>query len=285
MPDSVDRSLLEDWLRQVARLSAKYSKEPSLGKKVAGYATRYDLDCDETGTPQYMIAMDIGGRRHNYKSVKMPVKMSGVDPQSAAIATPRIPDDLETNDANEATPEDIIARIRAATGTSKASLICDVETFTFDARQREDVSAILWDYITTHRDSTNREILVAVGSAIRKHVAMLDVNRLEEIAPFLEAGHRAALPLSLELEIAKMIYRKFEANPPPQPDSQPLLMMRLMEMAQTYAAPRLILREKYATVAALSIAAIVSLRSSAAGDAIQVAIGSPFTFLALRQSR
>jgi hypothetical protein len=84
--------------------------------------------------------------------------------------------------------------------------------------------------------------------------------------------------LDLELEVVKMVYRKFEANPPSQPSPHLALAERLFDVAQTYVAPRLVLRDKYATVAALAIDAIVAMRSNRSGDAIRIAMDSTFKF-------
>jgi nitroreductase len=140
------------------------------------------------------------------------------------------------------------------------------------------LSSILWDYISTHRDDIRSDVLTAVGSAIRKYIAMLDVSRMNEIASLLEAGHRAPLSLELELEVVKMIYRKFEANPPAATDTEVALAARLWEMAQDYMRPRFILREKYATVASLAVEAIVALRGSEASDAVAAVLSSPFAW-------
>lgn len=168
-------------------------------------------------------------------------------------------------------PEDILHRLPLVADELKASLICDAETLQFDRDQRSRLSALLWDYIRTNRDSRKTDALVAVGSAIRKYVAMLNVERIGEIAELLDAGHRAQLPLHLELEVVKMIYRKFEANPPTQPDGQRILAERLLEMAEGYATRRQILRDYHASIAALSIEAIVAMRSERAGDALKLA--------------
>lgn len=180
---------------------------------------------------------------------------------------------ITTESFNE---ETFLNDLTSATGQALISKICDAETIRFQPAQRERLAITLWNFILGHRDNVRADVLVAVGAAIRKYVAMLSNDRIGEITTLLETGHRAMLPLDLELEVVKMVYRKFEANPPAKADPQPELAERLWEMAQDYMRPRIILRDKHATVASLSIEAIVAMRSQFAKEAVAAALRSPF---------
>lgn len=181
-------------------------------------------------------------------------------------------------DSNYGSVDGFLSRIASADSNDLRTLICDAETLHFDSAQRDRISPILWNYIIRNRDSNRTDVLIAVGSAIRKYVAMLKVDRMGQIATLLEAGHRASVPLSIELEVTKMIYRKFEANPPDQSDIQPLLAERLWEIAQEYMRPRIMSHDKYPTIASLSIQAIFSMRSQFAEQAIRLARSLPFVW-------
>ena len=172
----------------------------------------------------------------------------------------------------------LLERLSISRGEERRSLVCDAETLHFAPEQRQQLLSVLWKYIHDFRDCKDPEELVAVGSAIRKYVAMMDLARVGEVAVLLEAGHRAANSLDLELEVAKMVYRKFEANPPARPDPHPQLAARLWEIAEAYVNPHVILREKHATVASLAIEAVVAMRSEYADRAYQAAIKCPFTW-------
>jgi hypothetical protein len=97
---------------------------------------------------------------------------------------------------HEPDAEKIITQLENSTGILQASLVCDAEALQLDQMQRDRLSSILWRYIVDNRDSQNTKILVAVGSAIRKYVAMLNLDRMGEISELLEAGHRAQLTLN-----------------------------------------------------------------------------------------
>ena len=117
-----------------------------------------------------------------------------------------------------------------------------------------------------------------MGAAIRKYIALVPLDRLGELTALLDPVQRAPLPLDLEIEVAKMIYRNFEVNPPSVLDPQPLLAERLWELAQTYLNPRILLREKHSAAASLSIEALVAMRSARAETAWIAAIQCPFTW-------
>ena len=259
-------TLTADFIRRMASL--KIRRDWEQGRKIAATnVERFDLGCDNSGEPQYLIAMDVAGRREHHRTVKLPTSgdVQSMDPSDEQVEV--------------ATTEDsFLDRLSLATGTSQLAMICDAETMILDTTRRERLSQILWKFILASRDNPNSATLIAVGSAIRKYIAMLNVNRIGEIAELLETGHRAQLPLDLELEVTKMVYRKFEANPPAQPDPVPPLALRLWEIAQEYLRPRIMVRDKYATVASLSIEAIVALRSPFAQNAISAALTTRYSW-------
>ena len=100
-----------------------------------------------------------------------------------------------------------------------------------------------------------------------------------ELAVLLEAGHRSPLPIELEIEVAKMIYRNFEVHPPVVVDPQSELAQRLWEMVQAYVNPRILLRDKHSAAASLAIEAIVSMRSPLAVQAWQAAVDVPLSLV------
>lgn len=180
----------------------------------------------------------------------------------------------------ELTPDQLLQQLSSAGADPSSKLICTVELTRFDASQREILLPLLWGYIVTRRDSNNRDELVAAAAAIRKYIAIMPMDRLGELAVLLESGHRSPLPIDLEIEVAKMIYRNFEVHPPTVADSQPDLAQRLWEMVQAYINPRILLRDKHSAAASLGIEAIVSMRSSLAAAAWQTATQCPHRWFA-----
>jgi hypothetical protein len=65
----------------------------------------------------------------------------------------------------------------------------------------------------------------------------------------------------VELEVTKTLVRRLTSDPRDEPDSEPELGDRLMEMAGTYLNARLLSREKYGAAALNAVLALLLLRS------------------------
>jgi hypothetical protein len=170
-------------------------------------------------------------------------------------------------DSRPITLGELLDRLIADGPNAPVSMICAVELTQFDVAQRQVLLPLLWQYILRNRDSNVPDKLAAVGAAMRKYVAVMPMEKMGQLAELLEPGHRSPLPVELEIEVAKMIYRNFEVHPPIHPDPQPELAARLWEMVQAYVNPRILLRDKHSAIASLSIQAIVAMRSHFAEQA------------------
>ena len=161
------------------------------------------------------------------------------------------------------TPLELLDQLRATTlgEEQRRRAVTECEFTEFDDVSIPELNHILREYIEAHRDSNDRRDLAAVGSAIRKYVATMHRDDLMSVAVLLDAGHRAPVPIDVELEVAKMVVRKLTANLPSSDDSAPELADRLMDVAEAYLSPRLLSREKYGAVALNSVLALLLLRS------------------------
>lgn len=168
------------------------------------------------------------------------------------------------------TPESVLAGLRdsSVTGTLRRDLVIQAEFLRFSDEQNPALLSVLWDFINASRDSRELDDLIAVGSAIRKYVANMETVNIGSIATLLEAGHAGTPPLDVELEIVKMIYRSFEANPPARPDPEPELAERVYEIARAYLEPRVLPHGKHAIVAMLAVLALVAMLSKRASEAL-----------------
>lgn len=175
------------------------------------------------------------------------------------------------DDIAELTANEILRQLSDAGPNPPTKLLCAVELTRFEPSQHEALLPLLWRYFLAHRNSNNRDELVAAGAAIRKYIAIMPMDRMGELAVLLESGHRSPLPIDLEIEVAKMIFRNFEVHPPVAIDTQPELAQRLLEMVHAYVNPRILLRDKHSAAASLAIEAIVAMRSSLAVEAWQAA--------------
>lgn len=173
---------------------------------------------------------------------------------------------------------ELVGILKGGTEAVSPELVCEVEVARFDESQKAIVLPSLWDYIQKNKNSNDRDVLIGVGAAIRKYVALMSMGQIGQVAELLDPAQQAPLPIELELEVVKMIFRNFEALPPTRPNPVPVLGARLWEMVQSYGNPRILLRDKYSAVASLAIEAIVAMCSDYAIKAWRFALDSPFTW-------
>jgi hypothetical protein len=177
-------------------------------------------------------------------------------------------------------PAELLSQLASSGADVPVGLICEIELARFDAAERQNLLPLLWQYILRRRDSNSPETLAAVGAAIRKYIALMPMEDMGRLAELLESGHKSALPIELEIEVAKMIYRNFEVHPPVEPNLHPELARPLWEMVQAYAHPRLLLRDKHSAAALMAIQSLVAMRSEFASNAVHVAAASPYRWFA-----
>ena len=170
--------------------------------------------------------------------------------------------------AHEMTSGELLKSLHASHSniTRQCELIIESERIRFPQSTREELASILETFIRTYRDSSEFDVIVAVGSAIRKYIAVMDVRELGSLASLLESGHNGTLSLEMELEVIKMIGRKLAARPPTTDDQEPILASQLARIASDYLRPSTISKDKFSTVAMLSLEALAAMRSSQLKD-------------------
>jgi len=149
-----------------------------------------------------------------------------------------------------------------ASPKKKCQWILDLEGTSFDKSQAGMLEPVLFEFIQSQRNSSDPLDAIAVGSAIRQYVAILDGTELGSIATLLEAEHRTPVSLEIELEIAKMVVRKLTAVPSSSANPFPELADRLMEICRTYLNARLLPRTNYGATALNAILGLTLLAAS-----------------------
>lgn len=170
-------------------------------------------------------------------------------------------DEPATAEETGPSPTEVLAGLRnpAIDGRERRTLVIEAEAISFEPGQTEELNSLLRAFIEEHRDSDDPQDIVAVGSAIRKYVATTPFDDMPSIAKLLDAGHKAQVPLGLELEICKMVFRKLAANPRAEKHQLPELESRLTDVLAAYANDRLLSREKYGATAMNAVLALVLL--------------------------
>lgn len=185
----------------------------------------------------------------------------------------KVEEDIESQGADhEFTAGRILANL-ADPGLSRDVIrksILEAEVVSFGASQVNILKPLLRRYIEEHRDSTDSTDLVAVASAVRKYVGIVSCDEISSVAFILEAGHKAPVPIEVELEVAKMVVRKLTAVRPPEPSSLPELVRQLMELARTYLTPRLLARQYYGAIAVNSVLALTLLDAPGLSELFEI---------------
>ena len=178
------------------------------------------------------------------------------------------------------TTTEILDRFIEGRDTPDREIVLEIELTGFNERERNLLLPHLWQFILQYRDSNDPDTLLAVAAAIRKYIAIMPMERMGELAVLLESGHKAQIPIELEIEVAKMIGRNFEVHPPVESDPFPELAERLWDMVRAYIHPRVLLRDKYAAATSVGVEALVSMRSQHADDALHAVADSPYRWFA-----
>lgn len=172
--------------------------------------------------------------------------------------------------------ETVIQHLEHACGGTRRQAIFEAEALAFHGDERTRLVGLLKSYINQHRNSNEREELIAVAAAIRKCVALLDESDMGWLSTLLEPDHRVPVSLEAELAIAKMVVRRYSQTLPGLADPHPDLSRSLEEIASNYLLPRVFKRERFSTIAMLAIQALILMRSQYAAKIIDEVNSLPF---------
>lgn len=156
----------------------------------------------------------------------------------------------------------ILAQLRSPgiSDEEARSLIVQLESIAVDRVDLVPLRQFLQSYIEAHRDSNDVADLHAVGCAVRKLVLNTPASESDRLAFLLEAGHRAPVPLEVELEVAKSMVWQQAAEPRTEPNASPVMALRLRELVETYTNDRLLPRPKYAAIVLNAMMALLLMR-------------------------
>lgn len=139
----------------------------------------------------------------------------------------------------------------------------DAEIVLFPESLIPSLQELLYAYIAEFGDGHEPAVRIAVGSAIRKYVAILKVDDFRNVTVLLNPPNNRPLAIQSEIEIAKMIVRKLTAVPPAEADVEPNLSESLSQLVSKYLDNFHIEERKYPAVVLNAILAIVMLRGIA----------------------
>lgn len=104
---------------------------------------------------------------------------------------------------------------------------------TSDVQIRTDLMRILHQYIVDNFSNDNNDVIVAVGCAIRHYISMCEIQPIVDLVKILNGK----MCMRHQVEVAKMIYRKFEARPPETADANLCFVEYLKPTIDYYLLP------------------------------------------------
>ena len=143
-------------------------------------------------------------------------------------------------------------------------LIYEIELTSFNEKEKVIVSNCLWNYILENRFTKDDDETVAVGSAIRKYVAIMPIEKINSLEELLDDDEQLLSDL-IRIELIKSICRFFEVYVPQKIDQFSNLSKYLDEIITEYSyygKVHLIPNYEHCTVALLSIEGIMLMKSN-----------------------
>lgn len=160
----------------------------------------------------------------------------------------------------------IIYTLVNGTECDRRQAIIDAEAISFVDSDHKLIVNILKNYIEQHKHSKDDNELIAVSAATRKLVALCDTDDMKWIAELLETNPSP----DIQLEICKMIFRRYSHCPPDEPDPHPELSKHLTEIATDCLNTRMLRNDRSLIISMLATQALIVMRSKSAGEIIDL---------------
>ena len=171
--------------------------------------------------------------------------------------------------------------------TSQAiNAVLEIQCLPIPEVLKNDTLLNLLDFIKKHRATNSQQILVAVGAALRKVLLNLPASDIGLAAELMKSEGCLAVPVGVELEIAKMVVQRVIEDPSINASLFPELADALLSNAKLYSTPKMVNREFYNATALNSVLGCILLRSTESHSlANQVISDSPSWFSRLCSNR
>ena len=159
--------------------------------------------------------------------------------------------------------EEILRRLGPGTSDREQvrQMVIDAEVVRFTEREFHALLPVLRQFIECFRTSDDPADMVAVGSALRKYVMNMPKEDLDKFHVLFDPSALAPVPFEIEMELVKTLLWKLTLAPPDVDEPLPELSDRLMDRAEGYLRPWMLLRENHAAVAQDACLGLLLLRS------------------------
>ncbi len=148
------------------------------------------------------------------------------------------------------------------TGPARRHLVLFAETLKFNDRQQLTLVPHLWSYVAERRTSQDEDELVALGSAIRKLIAYLPSQRLNDLAEFLEFDETGTVKSEVELEVVKGLVYRFSWDSQTTWPGSPRLCESLIDLANFHSSKRAVEQDLSSAIAVNAIISLAFLNDS-----------------------
>jgi len=206
----------------------------------------------------------------------------------AAVPGPGVACAAEGDVSPELSPGDVISVLTEPTVSParRRLAIIAAETLHLEGRETELLKPVLRDFIEYHYRTDDKEELLAVTSAIRTYVAILNLVEFPSVAALLRLERKAPPPI--ETEITKMVTRKLAATLPENTEALRGLADQLADLMRSYLNPRTLSKRYFSATAldaGLSLALLRSVYIPEMTDLIQRLRANWFRAMMARQAR
>ena len=124
---------------------------------------------------------------------------------------------------------------------------------------RETLFALV-EFIKKHRGTNSQKILIAVGAAIRKVLLNLPSSDVEIAVDLIKSEGSLAVPIGVELEVAKMVVQRVVEDPSINALQFPELADAMLGNARLYSTAKMVNREFYNATALNSVLACLLMQ-------------------------
>jgi hypothetical protein len=164
--------------------------------------------------------------------------------------------------------------------------VLDIQVTAIPEGLKSETISVLADFVRLHRSSNVRNVIIAVGAAIRKLMLNLPDDDFALATLIMKPSDNLEVPIEVELEVAKMVVHRFRHAPSTTKQNACELAGLLLDIAMTYSRPSLVNRDRYGAVALNSVLAIVLMMHEKTGLVIaHINTVSPRWFVDLVKNR
>ncbi|MBL8888647.1 MAG: hypothetical protein JNL67_01630 [Planctomycetaceae bacterium] len=138
--------------------------------------------------------------------------------------------------------------------------VLEIQSTPIPANDLAETIHLLVGFVTKHRGTNSQKLLIAVGAAIRKVLLNLPSVDLGLAVDLMKSEGSLAVPIGVELEVAKMVVQRVIEDPSIDASQFPELADNLLCNARLYSTAKMVNREFYNATALNSVLACLLLQ-------------------------